>query len=174
MMRVTDQLAIRVDDLSWRFVRAPGPGGQNVNKVATAVELRFDTHSPALPEPVRGIRTVIPSHVSSSGTQASRLRDIGAWFRPRCGGLRHDVLIAYSCKGRGCVCPACNTRRMAETAAHLDHVFPRANNAALCLPYFVMGRTVSFSSALTARNRRTSMCNVSGTWPSCGWSRWRL
>jgi ribosome-associated protein len=53
MMRVTDRLAIRAEDLSWRFVRAPGPGGQNVNKVATAVELRFDTHSPGLPEPVR-------------------------------------------------------------------------------------------------------------------------
>ena len=33
MMRVTDQLAIRAQDLSWRFVRAPGPGGQNVNTV---------------------------------------------------------------------------------------------------------------------------------------------
>ena len=41
-------------ELQERFVRASGPGGQNVNKVATAVELRFDVAgSPSLPEPVR-------------------------------------------------------------------------------------------------------------------------
>ena len=48
--------AIRIPDseLVERFVRSAGPGGQNVNKVATAVELRFDiANSPSLPEPVR-------------------------------------------------------------------------------------------------------------------------
>ena len=45
--------------------------------------------------------------------------------RARCDDCGHDFLVAFSCKGRG-VCPSCNTRRMAETAAHLtDHVFPR-------------------------------------------------
>ena len=44
--------------------------------------------------------------------------------RAYCDECQHDFLIAYSCKCRG-VCPSCNTRRMAETAAHLvDHVFP--------------------------------------------------
>ena len=54
MLVVTPHLAIPDAELSERFVRAGGPGGQNVNKVSTAVELRFDVRaSPTLPEPVR-------------------------------------------------------------------------------------------------------------------------
>ncbi len=45
--------------------------------------------------------------------------------RARCGECGHDVLVAFSCKGRG-LCPSCNARRMVETAAYLvDHVFPQ-------------------------------------------------
>ncbi len=44
MPRVIPELDLDDRDLDWRFVRASGPGGQNVNKVSTAVELRIDPH----------------------------------------------------------------------------------------------------------------------------------
>ncbi len=54
MIEITPDLRIADDELSFSFVRASGPGGQNVNKVSTAVQLRFDAAgSPNLPDAVR-------------------------------------------------------------------------------------------------------------------------
>ncbi|HKO07075.1 MAG TPA: alternative ribosome rescue aminoacyl-tRNA hydrolase ArfB [Alphaproteobacteria bacterium] len=54
LVRITDEIAIGAREIEERFLRASGPGGQNVNKVATAVQLRFDVqHSPSLPAAVR-------------------------------------------------------------------------------------------------------------------------
>lgn len=54
MIPVTPQIALDESELHESFVRASGPGGQNVNKVSTAVELRFDAaRSPNLPEAVK-------------------------------------------------------------------------------------------------------------------------
>jgi len=54
MIRITPRIELDEREIQESFVRASGPGGQNVNKVSTAVQLRFDVaRSPSLPEPVR-------------------------------------------------------------------------------------------------------------------------
>ena len=54
MLRITDQITLADWEMTESFTRASGPGGQNVNKVSTAVELRFEAErSPNLPDPVK-------------------------------------------------------------------------------------------------------------------------
>ena len=53
MIRINEDLAIDDREVEERFVRSSGPGGQNVNKVATAVELRFDVRASSLPAAVK-------------------------------------------------------------------------------------------------------------------------
>ena len=53
MIRITDSIALDDAEIEERFVRSSGPGGQNVNKVASAVELRFDVRASSLPVEVK-------------------------------------------------------------------------------------------------------------------------
>jgi ribosome-associated protein len=53
MIAITDQISLGDGELEFSFIRASGPGGQNVNKVSTAVQMRFDARrSPSLPDEV--------------------------------------------------------------------------------------------------------------------------
>jgi ribosome-associated protein len=53
VIRVTDAILLGDHEIDERFVRGSGPGGQNVNKVSSAVELRFDVHASSLPAEVK-------------------------------------------------------------------------------------------------------------------------
>ena len=68
MIDITDGLAIDERELEERFVRASGPGGQNVNKVATAVQLRFDIDAVLLPAEVKArLLTLAGKRVTADG-----------------------------------------------------------------------------------------------------------
>lgn len=79
MIRVNAEIQLDEREIQEDFVRASGPGGQNVNKVSTAVQLRFDVaRSPSLPEPVRArLITLAGRRVTQDGVliiEAERYR----------------------------------------------------------------------------------------------------
>ncbi|MBD3320348.1 MAG: aminoacyl-tRNA hydrolase [Chitinivibrionales bacterium] len=69
MIKVTDRIHLDDDEIRWRFIRSPGPGGQHVNTSSTGVQLVFDLdNSPSLPRHVRArMHRLFPGSISSSG-----------------------------------------------------------------------------------------------------------
>jgi ribosome-associated protein len=97
MLEVTRTIAIPDEELSFEFVASSGPGGQNVNKVATAAVLRFDAAgSPSLPGPVKErLRALAGSRMSAEGVVLIKAQRYRSQERNRADALaRLAALLA--------------------------------------------------------------------------------
>lgn len=94
MIEVTPNIALADDEIEEQFIRSPGPGGQNVNKVETAVHLRFDAAaSPNLPDGVKArLRRLAGRRMTAGGVVVLTARRFRSQERNRKDAL--DRLVA--------------------------------------------------------------------------------
>ncbi len=128
MIEVTPDVSINENEVSFDFIRSSGPGGQNVNKVATAVQLRFDAaHSPSLPEEIKArLSQLAGSRLTTDGVLVIEARQYRTQEQNRAEALLRlvDLLrqAAQKPKPRKITRPsvAAKARRLDEKRQHSE------------------------------------------------------
>ena len=127
MIRISDSLSIDEAELVWSFVRASGPGGQNVNKVSTAVESRFDAAKAALPEDMKQrLRSVAGRQLTQDGVLVIFTQEHRSQERNREAALDKLIILlrkaAHRPKRRIATRPSksSKTRRLDSKTKHGD------------------------------------------------------
>ncbi len=132
MIQISPSLSIDENEIQFDFIRSSGPGGQNVNKVATAVQLRFDAaHSPSLPEDVKArLTTLAGSRLTADGVLVIEARQYRTQEQNRADALLRlvDLLRQAAQKPK----PRKKTRpSVAAKARRLDEKRQRAETKRL-------------------------------------------